>query len=107
MRRKIKNLNTKLLIRVYLQIILMHLALAVDAFSWSGSWGVWDWLWLLCGVARIGRGLASVFQWFSASTGKAFILVGDWAVGYHSMEFRHFLSCSATREATCKCHVYK
>ena len=95
---------------MHLQIILMHLALAVDEFSWSGSRGVWDWLWLSCGVARIGRGLASVFQWFSASAGKDFILVGGagrWVIMLWSLETLEVLSCSATREATCKCHVYK
>ena len=40
-----------------------------------------------------GEGLISVFQKLSASINKAFILAGssgDWALGYHSMEFRHF-----------------
>ena len=39
-----------------------------------------------------GKGLASVFQEYSASIGEAFALVGGggWALGYHSMGLRHF-----------------
>ena len=35
-----------------------------------------------------GKSLISVFQEFPASIGGAFILAGEWALGYHSMEFR-------------------
>ena len=43
------------------------------------------------GGARRGGALVSVsgFRGFSASVGKAFILAGGGALGYHSVEFRH------------------
>ena len=44
------------------------------------------------GARRWGGGaLVSVsgFRGFSASVGKAFILAGGGALGYHSVEFRH------------------
>ena len=50
------------------------------------------WLWVSCGVAHGGGwALVSVsgFRGFSASVGKAFILAGGGALGYHSVEFRH------------------
>ena len=33
--------------------------------------------------------LVSVFHEFSAIIGNTFILVGNWALSYHSMKFRH------------------
>ena len=36
--------------------------------------------------------LISVFKEFSSSIGGAFILTGGWALRYHSMGFRHWLS---------------
>ena len=50
------------------------------------------WLWVSCGVAHGGGGAwvsVSGFRGFSASVGKAFILAGGGALGYHSVEFRH------------------
>ena len=47
-------------------------------------------VWFSCRMSHSGKSLISVFQEFSASIGKAFILVGGWALGYHSTEFRHF-----------------
>ena len=43
------------------------------------------------GARRGGGALVSVsgFRGFSASVGKAFILAGGGALGYHSVEFRH------------------
>ena len=38
-----------------------------------------------------GKSLVSVFQEFSASNNKTFILAGELgALGYQSMKFRHF-----------------
>ena len=34
--------------------------------------------------------LISVFREFSTSVGKLSFRWGDWALGYHSMGFRHF-----------------
>ena len=36
------------------------------------------------------KSFISVFQKCSASINKTFILVGGWALGYHSRQFRHF-----------------
>ena len=50
----------------------------------NGSRGVLDWLWFSCGVARGGAqqgGLISFFRGFSASVGKAFLLVGRLGAG--------------------------
>ena len=41
------------------------------------------------------RGFNSVFRDFSSSIGKAVILAGDWALGYHSMGFTHFPDISS------------
>ena len=44
-------------------------------------------------VARLGGrggGLISVFEEFSAIVGKAFVLAGGWAMGYHLLGFRKF-----------------
>ena len=46
----------------------------------GGSRGIWDWLWLLWGVAHSGRGLVSIFQ-VSSSIGGAFILAGGLGAG--------------------------
>ena len=43
----------------------------------NGSEDIWGWLWFSCGIAR----LISVFQEFSASIDKAFILAGGVATG--------------------------
>ena len=56
----------------------------------GGWWGIWGWCWFSCGVAHAGGCLISVFQGFSASTGKAFILAGDGALAYRSMGFKQF-----------------
>ena len=56
----------------------------------NGSRDILEWLWFSCRMEHCGRGFISVFQEFSASIGKAFILAGGWAVGFHFMEFRHF-----------------
>ena len=37
-----------------------------------------------------GGGLISVFEEFSAIVGKAFVLAGGWAMGYHLLGFRKF-----------------
>ena len=59
------------------------------ALGRGGSRGIWDWLWFSCGVAH--GGVISVFHGFSGSIGGAFVLVvGSWALGYHSMGFGHF-----------------
>ena len=67
-------------------------------------------------MAHSGKSLISVFQEFIASINKLSFWRGGWALGYHSMRFRHFLdisyfpkilSRSATREATRKYHAYK
>ena len=39
---------------------------------------------------NFGKSLISVFQEFFASIAKIFILAGDWALGYHFMEFWDF-----------------
>ena len=58
-----------------------------------------------------GGGLIAVLGKFLASIDKIFIFAGGrWALGYHSMGFRHFpmvLGRSATRETTSTHHVYK
>ena len=36
------------------------------------------------------KSLISLFQEFSSRLTKLLFLQGDWALGYHSMEFRHF-----------------
>ena len=60
------------------------------ALGRGGSRGMWDWLWFSCGVAH-GGAVISVFHGFSGSIGGAFVLVvGGWALGYHSMGFGHF-----------------
>ena len=63
------------------------------------------------GGAPRGGGLIAVLGKFLASIDKIFIFAGGrWALGYHSMGFRHFpmvLGRSATRETTSTHHVYK
>ena len=49
----------------------------------NGSRGV-------CGGTAGGGGLISVFEEFSAIVGKAFVLAGGWAMGYHLLGFRKF-----------------
>ena len=41
-------------------------------------------------MVHCGKSLISVFQRFFASISEIFILAGDWALGYHSVGFRHF-----------------
>ena len=36
----------------------------------------------------------AIFWELFASAGEVFILVGGWALGYHSIEFRHFPNVS-------------
>ena len=36
------------------------------------------------------KGLISVFEEFFAGIKAILVLAGDWILGYHSMEFRHF-----------------
>ena len=49
--------------------------------DWAfGGWGG-RWLWFSCGVAYSGGGLVSVFQEFSSSIGRAFILAGALGTG--------------------------
>ena len=43
-----------------------------------------------CEIVHNGKSWVSVFQEFSASINKALILEGDWALSYHSMEFKQF-----------------
>ena len=51
---------------------------------------IWGWLWFSCGMAHCRGGLIAFFHGFFASIRGVFIFVGDWALGYDSMEFRHF-----------------
>ena len=44
----------------------------------------------LCEIAHHRKSLIAIFQDFFASTNKMFILAVGWALGYHSMKFRHF-----------------
>ena len=58
----------------------------------SGSRGIWGWPGLRVGWCTRGKGLIFVFQEFSASIDKAFILAGGtgrWVVIY-SMGYGHF-----------------
>ena len=77
----------------------------------SRSRDIWGWLWFLCGGTHCGGSLIAVLGKFLASIDKIFIFAGGrWALGYHSMGFRHFpmvLGRSATRETTSTHHVYK
>ena len=57
----------------------------------SGSRGVWDWLWFSCGAARSGGGGDFLFfGTFLLVLAKLSFWWGPWALGYHSMVFRHF-----------------
>ena len=64
----------------------------------GGQWAVWpQWLgeYLRLAVDLVRNSAArkvliSIFQEFSVSIDKAFILAGDCALGYHSMGFRQF-----------------
>ena len=66
--------------------------------SWGracgGSGGIWGWLWFSCGVARSGGGGGVVkflfFDWFLLVLVGVSFWSGDWALGYHSLDFRHF-----------------
>ena len=60
------------------EIFFLHLV------SCNGSRG------FSCGVAHSGGCLISVFRGFSVSVGKFSFSQGEWALGYHSMEFRQF-----------------
>ena len=53
------------------------------------------------GLALVFMGNSALQEMFNcyffglfASISKIFILAGDWALGYHSMEFRHFPNIS-------------
>ena len=58
----------------------------------NGSRDICDWLEFSCGwrTAGAGGGGNSAFQGFSASIGKVSFWRGDWALGYRSVELRHF-----------------
>ena len=56
--------------------------------------GYLDWLWFSCGGAGRGEGVMAILRDFFASANKFFILTGSWALGYHSMGFRHFPNIS-------------
>ena len=73
-------------------IVISYLAEGAGGLQWlAGYLGLTlVFVWFSCGMSHSGKSLISVFQEFSASIGKAFILVGGWALGYHSTEFRHF-----------------
>ena len=47
----------------------------------SGSRDAWGWLWFSCEMARGGKSLISIFQEFSSSNYKAFILAGGLGTG--------------------------
>ena len=49
--------------------------------AYNGSQDIWEWLWLSCGVAHSGEVLVPVFQEFSCSIDKAFILAGGLGAG--------------------------
>ena len=55
--------------------------------GYSGSQGIWGWLWFSCGIWDNERGLVSVF--WQVLAGHSF-WQGDWALDYHSMGFRQF-----------------
>ena len=46
------------------------------------------------GMGYRGRGLMAIFWELFASASGVFILVGGWALGYHSIGFRHFPNVS-------------
>ena len=50
-----------------------------------GRWG---------GARGPGVAFCNLGRGFSAGLGGAFILAGGWALGYHSMGFRHFTDIS-------------
>ena len=56
--------------------------------------GYLDWLWFSCRGAGRGEGVMAILRDFFASANKFFILTGGWALGYHSMGFRHFPNIS-------------
>ena len=41
-------------------------------------------------IGHHGKSLIAIFGGFFDSVSKIFILAGSWALGYHSMMFRHF-----------------
>ena len=61
----------------------------LPAFGYGRSRGIWDWLWFSGGVAHCEGSLVSVFQGFFASVGGFSVWRVGWALGYHSMGFRH------------------
>ena len=94
-------------------------------FKWWVTWCCLQWLagylgltWSSCGMVHGGKGLIFVFQEFSASINKAFILAGgDWALRYHlfygvwTLSSYFLISQVFCRSATCEAthiyHVYK
>ena len=48
---------------------------------YNGSRDICDWLWSSRGIVHSGKNLVSVFQGFSASTSKAYILAGGLGAG--------------------------
>ena len=56
--------------------------------------GYLDWLWFSWGGVGRGEGVMAILRDFFASANKFFILTGGWALGYHSMGFRHFPNIS-------------
>ena len=68
-------------------------------FKWWVTWCCLQWLagylglaWSSCGMVHGGKGLIFVFQEFSGSINKAFILAGGTGrcVVIYSMEYGHF-----------------
>ena len=49
---------------------------------------------ITCEIVHKAKTLISVFQEFSASINKVSFWHGDWALGYYSLEFRHFTDIS-------------
>ena len=62
--------------------------------SYNRVRSIWGWLLFSCGIVHRGKGLIAIFRDFFASISENFILAGGWALGYHSMEFRHLTDIS-------------
>ena len=77
--------------RFYFKLKFSVEIIKIQRATYNLSQDIWDQLWFWCEIVHYEKSLISVFQEFFASINKRFVLAGDWALGYHSRRFGHFL----------------
>ena len=81
---KIRNTNTNRIFPISFKVMYIYFRFRgkwIRLLVWGGPGIVLGKLWFSCEVAHSGETLISVFQEFSSSIGKAFILAGGLGTG--------------------------